>query len=317
MIKFLRQIIWYSIPILLCIIGYESIVRKAGNEYDYKNRWLTEHANSVQILVLGSSHTYCGIDPEHFSLKAFNAAHPGQDLYYDDFIFNKFYEQFDSLEYVIVPVSYIFAIAHIEDTPNRNLVKNYVIYYDCPNHPYSIKYHLESYWGINVSLLKQVISGKQYSLKCSELGMETDFSTENIITNLEASGQYEAKLHSYTTHFGACSEEVINEGYHKCLDYVRDIIIKCSDRRINVILLTTPTYHTYWMNLDKEQLQMTYKFCEQILSEFTNVSYLNMLQDERFTESDFFNADHLNRHGAEKLSKILNEYIENHEQLIQ
>ena len=33
------------------------------------------------------------------------------------------------------------------------------------------------------------------------------------------------------------------------------------------------------------------------------------LRDERFTTEDFFNIDHLNRRGAEKFSRILNEDV--------
>ena len=77
-----------------------------------------------------------------------------------------------------------------------------------------------------------------------------------------------------------------------------------------MIVLTTPSYHTYWENLDQEQLDLFVEYCEYLEKQYDNVYYLNMLADERFQPDDFFDADHLNEYGAEKLSRILNDYCD-------
>jgi hypothetical protein len=48
---------------------------------------------------------------------------------------------------------------------------------------------------------------------------------------------------------------------------------------------------------------------DNLAHKYDHVSYLNWLQHDSFTEDDFFDADHLNEYGAEKLSKLLNDYI--------
>jgi hypothetical protein len=45
------------------------------------------------------------------------------------------------------------------------------------------------------------------------------------------------------------------------------------------------------------------------ITEKYGVPYFNYLRDDRFTEEDFVNSDHLNNKGAEKFSYILNEDV--------
>lgn len=45
------------------------------------------------------------------------------------------------------------------------------------------------------------------------------------------------------------------------------------------------------------------------ISEKDGVPYFNYLRDERFTTQDFVDSDHLNKRGAEKFTRILNEDV--------
>ena len=47
----------------------------------------------------------------------------------------------------------------------------------------------------------------------------------------------------------------------------------------------------------------------KILSSKYNVKYFNYFFDERFTDVDFVNSDHLDAYGAEKFTKILEEVL--------
>jgi len=61
-------------------------------------------------------------------------------------------------------------------------------------------------------------------------------------------------------------------------------------------------------NIDKEKyLEMQKNI--KILSSKYNVKYFNYFFDERFTDVDFVNSDHLDAYGAEKFTKILEEVL--------
>ncbi len=64
------------------------------------------HSKSVEILCLGSSHAYFGINPDFISPPCFNAAHPSQSLKYDFEIVKKYQDKWESLKVIVIPVDY-------------------------------------------------------------------------------------------------------------------------------------------------------------------------------------------------------------------
>ena len=64
---------------------------------------------------------------------------------------------------------------------------------------------------------------------------------------------------------------------------------------------------------DDTRTHKIFQALDEICYEFDNKHehgvYLNWLKHNEFTEDDFFDADHLNEYGAEKLTKMLDEYI--------
>jgi single-stranded DNA-specific DHH superfamily exonuclease len=95
------------------------------------------------------------------------------------------------------------------------------------------------------------------------------------------------------------------------IQYVQDVINDCLRRDVKVILLTIPTYKSYFELLDTNQLTEMEEVCKMFAEQYENVEYLNYLKHSDFTEEDFYDADHLNEYGAEKLTKMLDEYIMN------
>ena len=96
----------------------------------------------------------------------------------------------------------------------------------------------------------------------------------------------------------------------RCLQFIID---DCVRRNVKVILLTTPTHESYFEKLDTIQLKEMEEICNQLDDKYESVVYLNWLKHDLFTEEDFFDADHLNEYGAEKLTRMLDDYIMNWE----
>jgi len=289
------------IPVIIGVAFSEIVPRMSDNDYKYKNNWLSENASSVQVLNLGSSHAYFGIDPTQFELMEFNGAHVSQDIHYDYFIFNKFVDKMKALEYLILPISYFTPTGKLEEGEEQWRVKSYCIYYHCHDHLFEPEYNLEIYNGIHPGVIIRTFLGWQSNRYCTELGQGTQYKLENRSDDWESSGITAAKRHT-RKEFGI-------ERLEQNKRFTKDIVLECANRGIKVVLLTTPTYYTYRENLNQEQLKEMKGFCADIQAESHNVVYLDMLADTRFDEHDFYDADHLNEYGAIKLSKILNDYI--------
>ena len=87
------------------------------------------------------------------------------------------------------------------------------------------------------------------------------------------------------------------------------IIALCKKNNINIVYITTPTDKSYYENLNKIQIEKTIKTITDLVKNNSNCYYLNLLNSEKFTKEDFYDADHLNEIGAKKLSLLLNAEI--------
>jgi hypothetical protein len=300
-IKFLWMII------LPCSIGCaicEVLLRHIPNDYVSKNEWLAENAGKIKILTLGSSHGYFDINPEYFSEPAFNAGYVSQSINYDFFIFNKFIDQMDNLETLVLPISYFTLFSKLENGSEAFRAKKYRLYCRCNYHPFALKYNFE--FDFDMATIRHRIAefylGNRDEIFSNELGYGLTCSLDKKPKDWEATGIITAKRHTL-------KEDSLMTFFCENKKMIDLIIAKCQKRNIQVILLTTPTWHTYYENLDPEQLEIKEKTCNELVHSFDNVTYLNLLYDKRFVADDFYDTDHLSEKGAEKLTRLLDTYI--------
>ena len=299
--RFLIRTLAFLLPVFVFLVLCEIGLRKRMTDYKYKNLWLSEHAPTVEVFILGSSHSYSGIDPTVFSRRAFNGAHMSQDLNYDEFIFRKFAPKMDSLRYLILPISYFTPYWKLEETPDHARVKDYMLYYHCPYHPFNPQYRLEVYDGLRPLVAIKALLGIDPPRFFSDFGQLTNYTRQLRKENWKESGKTAAKRHT--------DQSLDQHTYDENLTHAKMIASLCQEKNVSLILLTTPTYKTYHECLMPEQLSQMHVFCRQLETTFSNVRYLDMETDERFLEEDFFDADHLNDQGAKKLTLILENYI--------
>ena len=299
--RFLTRTLAFMLPVMVFVVLCEIGLRTRMTDYKYKNQWLAEHASTLQVFVLGSSHTYSGIDPTVFSLKAFNGAHMSQDLNYDEFIFRKFAPEMDSLKYLILPISYFTPYWKLEDTPDRGRVKDYMHYYQCPYHPYDLQYRFEVYDGLRPSVAMNSLMGKETKRFYTDLGQLNNYTRQLRKKNWQESGKPAAERHS--------PPSLDSRLFEENLEHAGGIASLCEEKGVTLILLTTPTYQSYRAYLNPAQREKLHEFCGIIKSGHGNIVYLDLEEDPRFVEEDFYDADHLNELGARKLTQILDDDI--------
>ena len=298
----IRTVLLILIPTITCVVLCEHFLRKIPNDYSFKSEWLAKESSSVEVLSLGSSHGFYGINPVFFSEKAFNAAHVSQTIRYDHFIFTKFVDEMDSLKILVLPLSYGSFFDVLENSIEDWRVKYYSIYYGCNFHRFEPKYNLEIYYGMQFINVYNSMLGKVNHRTCNELGWGTTYKFEERSEDWEETGETAAKRHT--------SDLMDTSVFEESKELVEDIILKCKQKNVQVILLTIPTYETYRENLNPKQLVLTTESCVCWEKQYDNVHYLNLIADDRFGPDDFFDADHLNEFGAEKLTLILQQTID-------
>ena len=80
---FFKKILIFVFPLFLLVLGMDFYLRNMNSLYKEKLNGLLEHANEIEILILGNSHAAYGVDPNYFTDYAFNIAHAGQSIYFD------------------------------------------------------------------------------------------------------------------------------------------------------------------------------------------------------------------------------------------
>ena len=301
--KFLFHVSKIIIPIVLFFLVLEIAIRNIPNDYQLKKEYLDKNAEEINTLILGSSHTFYGVNPEYFSKKTFNAAYVSQSLDLDFEILNAYNSKLKKLKTVIIPVSYFSLFETLETDIEKWRIKNYVLYYGLENN-YNFTDNFETLNNdVKLNLKKAV---KYYFLNksfitSSKLGWGTNFNSKN---KKEFKGKYTSEKHTAKNY----------DLYDDNLNSLQKTILLCQKKKINILFITTPTHSSYFKNLNKIQLEKTSKTISVLVKNNSNCKYLNLLNSEKFTNEDFYDADHLNEIGAKKLSLLL-DYLVSHQNL--
>ncbi|BAO76630.1 hypothetical protein [Winogradskyella sp. PG-2] len=299
---FLRRIFFLIVPIafICCVVEYA--IRQIPNAYKIKAEYLRENSNAIETLILGSSHTFYGVNPIFFESETFNASNISQSPDVDFAILKSQGNKLKSLEVIILRLSYDTLFEQLKDSPEDWRLKDYNLYTDV-NFDYSLKHNselLSSGARQALKVLKGYYIDKEPILNCDNLGWGNDLS-KRLEVNLNNAGKLAALRHTIE------DWELLDEN----INVFRDLIKWSQNKGINIILVTPPAYKSYRDNLNKDQYNEVIRVGKVLDSEFTNCTYYNYMSHPGFSADDFYDADHLNSLGAKKFSLILNDLIEN------
>ena len=160
--RFYIAVLLFILPIFVFMGGVEYAVRQIPNEYKYKNEWMELHAEEVETLIIGNSHTEGGINPALIGKHAFNLSISGQEYMYSHFLFFKWANRLVRLKTIILPVSYFSFYRDTLGASSATMQElSYRIHMDCPYHKYDIAYNIEAlYYKPLVGKIGKVINNE-------------------------------------------------------------------------------------------------------------------------------------------------------------
>lgn len=281
----------------------ETLLRLIPNDFRNKRNYLNANSDNIEVLFLGGSHSLYGIDPVYVKEKSFNACQASQTLDFDLALLNKYENRWSSLQFIVLPVSYASLFEKLEKSKEPWRVKNYCIYYKM-----TVSRHLPDYLeissnklGTNFRRLNSYYFLKSGNAFCSELGWDTTYSCNPETRDLVRAGKVAAELHRWED----------DQYFDEMVSALESIIIFAGNHKAKVVLFTPPAFKTYRENLNEEQLSRTLTTSAILADKYKYCFYFNFLDDTTFTETDFYDADHLNKIGAEKLTLRIDSIIQN------
>ncbi len=308
--KFIVKIILFILPIIVIAMGLELTLRLIPNIYKHKNDYLNEHGGEIETLVMGSSHTFFGVNPQYFHNNTFNLGHPAQTLDVDYLLLKKYEDRLHNLKTIVVPISVFTLYGKLGAGVEGWRMNNYALYYDIrtSNKLSQCFEILARKMQFNIEIIVQYYFMGERDLACSDLGWGTSYRPEDSKDLLET-GNDAAKRHTdYDIH-----SRQYEDIYRENIEALDNIVQWSNEHGVYVVLLTMPAYKTYRnsSNLDPEILTITIDTSRSFAEKNDNCSYLNLFDSDRFIAEDYYDADHLNYIGAEKLSRLLDAYIRN------
>jgi len=293
--RFLKLFLLFFIP-LLCVLGaMEYAVRQVPNEYSYKADWMEKNADHVETLVLGTSHAFYGINPSYLGPNAFSLANSAQSLQYDKFLLEKYIEKCKNLKRIIIPLSYFTLVSDdMEDGSEWWRAINYKVYFDCPYHSSFSKYNffISNPEPFRAKLFKCM--KRNITIECDSVGFGYPIyhkSSPDLTDVAVAKWLY--------THAAKNFEHVDNNK-----NIFRDMAKYCQSHHIELVVVTTPVWHTYFERLNPKQLAIMQSFAKELKGKY-GVTYLDYMTDKRFVANDYTDCNHMSCDGAKKLSSIL------------
>lgn len=305
-VKFFLRLFFFLFPLLLLAITGEILLRRVPNDYSYKSEYLDRHSEDIRVLILGSSHSYSGINPDYFNCHAFNAAHVSQAFDYDFLIFEKYRSRLSNLKAVIMPISYFTFWEEMETCGEPWRMTYYNLYYHLKKYR-SVRYDFEIFGNQRVNLNKFIT----YYIKRDKtvLSSERGWNTINLSRKpLDLDETAKSAMRNHTIPEIDSKENI--RRFQENLHRLEKLLSFCSAQGVKVLFFTPPASEAYRNRLDKKQMDTTFETIRLVESEHSNCDYINLLETPLFTDEDYFDSNHLNPEGARKLSLLLNEKLE-------
>ena len=116
------------LPLMLFIVFAEIKLSFIPTTYEFKRKNFETQLENIEILILGNSQAFGGINPEYLSVYGFNLCNNSQTLYYDTEITLKYLQKMPKLKYVLINISY-FSFWHILEDSHEPWRKNFYYKY--------------------------------------------------------------------------------------------------------------------------------------------------------------------------------------------
>ena len=288
--RFIRNIALYALPVLIIAVALEFVAESIPNSYTYKRDYMEQHGAQIEMLILGSSNAYDGLNPSVLP-HAFNLANTSQTLEDDYRMLAKYISSMDSLQTVIVGLGYHSLGATTED--NRRTY--YTIYIDLyPRWPIS-KYSFEV---CNPEMLiKKII---KYAVsrdvtRCDSLGQRVGHTKEAAETGAEWWNKgVDALVANDRLKIENCRLEI-----EENTRYLKAIVDLCNAHNVKPVIVQMPVMEEYKRKLPREQVALM----DDVLQSLDSVAICIDASEWEIPEDGWYNATHLTKEASEEFTR--------------
>jgi len=306
-VKLLSRSVLLAAPFAVFLVAFEwRFSRLNPSHYSAKRHLLEAEAPRTEVLVMGPSYAFVGVDPAALGRPAFNLAANSQSLYYDQLLIQKYRPALKSLKVVVLTISPMSLDYELDEGPEQWRCYYYKYFYDLPHRNWHMSYSARNFSG-------WFLCGSEMSRVSVLRG-----TCSNALKDYDPWGGWTNRPRGEALRLPSTKDlqRTADSAVKRQLAYMRPenrisnlsrLEFLVNDLRrdgVQVLLVSLPVTRFYRDRLPAE----TYRKMQEALADFTSkhhVTYHNHLFDEHFDDSDFQDGDHLNSGGAAKYSQLL------------
>ena len=238
--------------------------------------------------------------PEAFKMNSFNLCNSSQFYKEDYYLLSELLPYMSKLKLVILPIGYV----NVKELDSDDFNERSTFYYEYMNlkfnHTIPLYYKYEFFYPKRA--FEKITSYYLHHIDivgCDSLGRRNshnlkDRQWKKIQPNM-------LKAYTLNTHKN-------NEMFVWGEQYLMKIGSLLQSKQIKLVLVSPPHYWSCFDNTNSEQKVFLQEKLIAYKQKF-DFQYINLEDDNRFVDDDFFDDAHLSELGAEKFTKILNDSI--------
>ena len=317
--RFLRSALVFLAPLVAAFAAVEARISAIPNAYTYKLSLVEAQREALEVVVLGSSHEFDGIDTDVFSRPAVNLAMPSQSLTQSAELALGFLRvnripgqatglrlAVPRLRHILLGVSYYslpYRMSSVGDDRMGMYMRAYGVFGDTTfrdrinpsNYLYMGIYGWPVVQGLARGRVPDYIGAmNRTGSRHIRPGPTADMPRFTFDTA--------ASRALYHHSIGREENVAIN------LAYMRRLAVECRTRNVTLILVTSPITAEYAAAFGDAAWQPRRALLEAFSRELS-VRYLDYSRSDAFGWRDFANGDHLNSDGAARFGRILSEVV--------
>lgn len=253
---------------------------------------LKARAGKFKTLILGSSHLEVGYIPN--DKDEYNCAISSLDLYSCYRLYQ--YANHKGLKNIIISFSSFSPFHSLINSPNPFLATYLKIL--C-----GIDFQESTPDKIKLAMAKYKRLKRKIKRMCAKVAKKYDLNTYTGDFMFWPTKVYE-RDDDLMTKFAINDTHRFYAIKHEPVSYLAKLIREAKDNNQKVYIVMTPIIDKMYKELmiNEEEL---FREVYALIKMYDNVKVLNYYNDNRFDETDFYDWQHLNHQGAEKLTKII------------
>jgi hypothetical protein len=298
---FLIRLVIFFTPLIGLIFLYEMFLTSITTSFTVKRDLIEQNLDSIELVAMGTSKTFAGINPAFLNYFTVNLANNSQSIYYDIKLLEKYIDKLPKLKVIIMEVNFFSFEYNLDNGPEswRNTYYSHTFQID----PQSQKLDFYENFLLHIykpkDILLHINSKKEYNFYFNNKGWGKNEITKTLPTKEFAFKRY---LHLRKNYM---HENYLNEN----IKLIDAFLEKLNQKNIKIVFVQMPVSPLLTKLIDNKILSRNKGLVDGFKKKTKNLVYLDFLNDKRFLNTSFIDSDHLNYSSANKFSSILNDTL--------